>query len=40
MIAFRVEGRDYLTSEESPFNGIKRTSNDIRLNFGLALHLR
>jgi hypothetical protein len=40
MIAFRVEGRDYLTCQESPFNGVKKTSNDIRLNFGIALHLR
>lgn len=39
MIAFRVEGRDYLTCQESPFNGVKKTRNDIRLNFGIALHL-
>ena len=40
IVAFRVEGRDYLSCQESPFNGIKKTRNDIRLNFGIALHLR
>ena len=40
IVAFRVEGRDYLSCQESPFNGVKKTRNDIRLNFGIALHLR
>ena len=40
IVAFRVEGRDYLSCQESPFNGIKKTRNDVRLNFGIALHLR
>lgn len=40
MFAFRIEGRDYLSCQENPISGIKKTRNDIRLNFGFALHLR
>ncbi len=39
ILAFRVEGRDYLAHQESPVTGVKKTRNDIRLSFGLALHL-
>ena len=39
IVAFRVEGRDYLSCQKSPVTGIKKTRNDILLNFGLALHL-
>lgn len=39
ILAFRVEGRDYLACQESPVTGDKKTRNDIRLSFGLALHL-
>jgi hypothetical protein len=38
-LAFRVEGRDYLSCQESPVDGLKKTRNDVRLNFGIALHL-
>lgn len=39
MVAFRIEGRNYLSCQESPVTGLKKTRNDVRLNFGLALHL-
>lgn len=38
-VAFRVEGRDYLSCFENPRTGVKETRNDIGLTFGLALHL-
>jgi hypothetical protein len=40
MVAFRMEGRDYLSCQKHPMSGIKKTRNDIRLNVGFALHLR
>ena len=40
MVAFRMEGRDYLSCQESPLTGVKKTRNDIRLNVGIAFHLR
>jgi hypothetical protein len=40
LIAFRIEGREYLTCFESPFTAKKVTRNDIGLAFGLAYHIR
>ncbi|MEW5916757.1 MAG: hypothetical protein AB1762_10140 [Gemmatimonadota bacterium] len=40
MIAFRIEGREYLSCFESPLSAKKVTRNDIGLAFGLAYHLR
>jgi hypothetical protein len=39
-IAFRLEGRDYLTCFESPMTAKKTTRNDFGLAFGLAYHIR
>ena len=39
VVAFRVEGRDYVSCQKSPVTAVEKTRNDIRLNFGLALHL-
>lgn len=38
-VAFRVEGRDYLSCFEHPRTGVKQTRNDLGISFGLALHL-
>ncbi len=38
-IALRFEGRDYLSCFQSPITAEKRTVNDIRLSFGIAIHL-
>lgn len=40
VVAFRVEGRDYLSCFESPETGSKRTRNDLGLSVGVAYHLR
>lgn len=40
VIALRFEGRNYLSCYESPVTGLKKTRNDIGLNFGVAYHLR
>ena len=40
LVAFRVEGRDYLSCFESPITEKKRTRNDLALSIGLAYHLR
>jgi hypothetical protein len=39
-VAFRVEGRDYLSCFESPVSGRKSTLNDVGISFGLAYHIR
>jgi hypothetical protein len=39
-IAYRIEGREYLTCFESPMTSKKVTRNDIGLAFGLAYHIR
>lgn len=40
VLAFRLEGRAYMTSFESPITAVKKTRNDIGVSFGLAYHLR
>ena len=39
-VAFRLEGRDYLSCFESPVTGRKSTLNDVGISFGLAYHIR
>ena len=39
-VAFRLEGRDYLTCFESPMTATKKTRNAFGLAFGLAYHIR
>ena len=38
-LAVRLEGRDYLSCDESPLTGEKNTRNDVRITLGLGLRL-
>jgi hypothetical protein len=38
-LAVRVEGRDYVSCQESPVSGNKDTMNDVRVSVGIALRL-